>query len=156
MKRPAGLTIFAVMNFLLAGRTIYGLLVMCFVRFVVGGQMAAQDGIRLTGYMLLQPLFTAAILIIIGIGFLKMNYWLGFIGGLLYSVFELSDYLLSHAVRFHPGFPADAVNIIYPALIVLALLFRYRKSFKADAEQGTLGCQPHAVPPSTRSTDGGE
>ena len=136
-KRPTGLTIFAVINFVFAGTSLLSLLV------TVGSPaLREQARLSLSAYTILSPLLTAALLLISGVGFLKLSYRAGFVCGVAFCVLALGNILAFNALRGFNAFILHIPSMIYPILLLLMLVLRYRDSFSPG--DGTT--EQHAAP----------
>jgi len=132
-KRPVGLVVFAVIHFVFAGVTLRGFVMMCETKGLM-----AQAGLSLNAYTLLSPVLTCGVLILTGIGFIRMSYGLGFLGGLFFCIASLANIIAFNALRSFEGFALHIPSMIYPVVLLLFLTLRYREHFKnesRDAEQ---------------------
>lgn len=128
---PIGLVVFAVINFILAGSMVLGF-VLFFLAKGFMPDLIAQSELSFNAYGILFTVVTFIVLILSGIGFLRMNYRLGYIGGLIFSFGTLTDILVFYVLS---GFenPAQHIpNIIYPIVLLVFLIFRYKPYFKDD------------------------
>jgi len=125
MKRPIGLTVFALLNFVWAYVTFRGFLGMLSFPFMLGEQFENS----LNAYAILSPTLTTFILIVSGIGFLRLSDPSGFIGGLIFCIGSLADLLVRNALRGFEGFGVQVIGMIYPTVLLLFLIIRYRRVF---------------------------
>lgn len=128
-QRPVGLVVFAVINFVFAAYTVLAFVMM----FLVKGLMA-QSGLSLKTYTVLSPFVTSLFLILSGIGFLKLSYCLGFIGGLVFCFGSLANILVFNALRGFQGFAPHIPSMIYPIVLLAFLTLRYKRYFKNEQD----------------------
>jgi len=128
-KRPTGLTIFAVINFLFAGGLGLSLLVT-----LASPALREQTGLSLSAYTILSPLLTAALLIVSGVGFLKLDYRAGFVCGITFCLLALGNIVVFNALHGFKGFILHIPSMIYPTLVLLMLTLRYRPAFSKHTE----------------------
>ena len=121
-KRPTGLIVLAVINFIFAFLSLIGLLTF------LSPQLLELAGIKLTLYTILSPILTGALLIISGIGFIKVDYKLGFIGGNVFGALALVNIMIG-GVILGKGLLIHAPSMIYPIVLLLLLNIRYKKYF---------------------------
>ncbi len=134
MKRPVGLVIFAVINFVFAAFCLLGLTLA-----VLAKGLMTQSGLSLNAYTLLSPVLTCTVLVLSGVGFIRMSYGLGFLGGLLFCIGSLVNIITFSAIRGFEGFALHIPSMIYPVVLLLFLALRYKKYFTnkiEDTEQG--------------------
>lgn len=135
-QRPVGLVVFAVINFVFGGLMLLaflGMLLGLLLMFLAKREMP-PSGVNLTPYAILHPIAMSLLLILSGIGFLKMSYRLGFIGGLVLCVGSLANILVCYAARGFQGFlPLHIPSMIYPIVLLLFLTLRYRKHFRNES-----------------------
>ncbi len=124
MKRPTGLTVFAVLNFVFAGLTL-----LAFVGMLAFPMLLEQSGQPLNAYAILSPTITSLILIMSGIGFLKVSYRFGFVGGLILCIGSLTNFVVYNALRGFEGFAVQLIGMIYPTVLLLFLLLKYKRVF---------------------------
>ena len=114
-RRPRGLTVFAVINFIIAAVNLYA-----FYQVVPSPEAALGPTI--------ETFFFATILIVSGIGFLRMSYRWGYVAGLAYAI----GAIIFPLVRSFTGGLAPWLLIpilIYPMLLALLLVVKYRPYF---------------------------
>jgi len=143
-KRPIGLTIFAVINFIFAGLTLLSFLVT-----VLSPGLREKAGLNLSVYTVLSPLVTSGLLIVSGIGFLKLSYRAGFLAGIALCILSLGNIVVFNALRGFEGFILHVPSMIYPTVLFLMLTFRYKQAFstnKGPTEQTPAGNVLKAVP----------
>ena len=132
--RPVGLVVFAVINFVFAAFCLLGLTIT-----LVAKDLVAQSGLSLNAYTVLSPVLTCAVLVLSGIGFIRMSYGFGFLGGLLFCIGSLVNIIVFNAIRGFEGFALHIPSMIYPVVLLLFLALRYKKYFTSkieDTEQG--------------------
>ena len=132
--RPVGLVVFAVINFVFAAFCLLGLTIT-----LVAKDLVAQSGLSLNAYTVLSPVLTCAVLVLSGIGFIRMSYGFGFLGGLLFCIGSLVNIIVFNAIRGFEGFALHIPGMIYPVVLLLFLALRYKKYFTnkiEDTEQG--------------------
>ena len=125
-KRPVGLTVLAVINFLFAAGCLLGLLIT-----VASPSLREQTGISLS-YTFLSPLVTASLLTISGIGFLRRAYRAGFLCGLAFCILSLGNIVIFNALRGFGGFLLHIPSMVYPTVLLLMLTLRYQPAFSKD------------------------
>ena len=145
-RRPTGLTVFAVINFIFAGVVLLG-----FVVTLLSTMLPLKTGEFPSAYRILSPLVTAVLLVASGIGFLKLSYRAGFVGGIVLCVLSLGNVIVFNALRGFSGFLLHIPSMVYPTLLLLMLTLRYRTVFARS--EGTIpeGADP---PPSTPAQTG--
>ncbi len=121
-NKPTGLIVLGVINFVFALFSIVGLL------SSLSPQTIEQAGLNITPYTILSPLLTGALLVASGIGFIKVDYKLGFIGGNIFGVFALANILIG-AIVLGTGLLIHIPSMIYPVVLLLLLNLQYRKYF---------------------------
>ena len=121
-KRPTGLIVLAVINFIFAFFSLIGLLAF------LSPQFLEQAGITITPYTILSPILTGALLIISGIGFIKVDYKLGFISGNIFGGLALVNIMIG-GVILGKGLLIHIPSMIYPIVLLLLLNLRYKKYF---------------------------
>lgn len=122
-KRPTGLIVLAIINFVSAFLSVIGLLAL------LSPQLLEQAGLKITPYTILSPLLTGVLLLISGIGFIKVDYKLGFISGNIFGVLALANILIGGIV-IGKGLLIYIPSMIYPIVLLLLLNLRYKKYFK--------------------------
>ncbi len=138
-KRPIGLTVFAVINFIFGGFCLLGL----FVTMVLWPGLRQQAGLSLS-YSIVSPLLTATFLIISGIGFLKLSYRTGFVCGVVFCVLSLVNILVFNALRGFQGFLIHIPSMVYPTLLFLMLTLKYKRVFQMNTEATEQGIEGNA------------
>lgn len=126
-KRPTGLIVLAVINFIFAFLSLTGLLLL------FSPQILEQAGLKINPYTILSPLFTGVLLIISGIGFIKVDYKIGFIGGNVFGVFALGNIFIG-GILLGKGLLIHIPSMIYPLVILLLLNLRYKKCFQKKTD----------------------
>ncbi|MBY7669125.1 hypothetical protein [Vibrio anguillarum] len=133
-KRPTGLTIFAVLNFIFAAAGVLNL-----IALVVSPALREQANIAFSAYMVLSPLLTCILMIVSGIGFLKLHYKAGFIGGVMLCLLSLGNILIFNVLEGFQNITLHLPSMVYPTILLAMLLFKYREKFKLNTvstEQG--------------------
>lgn len=82
--------------------------------------------------MILSPLFTCILMIVSGIGFLKLNYRAGFICGLLLCSLSLGNTLIFNAIEGFQNIKLHLPSMIYPIILLTMLIVEYRTNFKLN------------------------
>jgi hypothetical protein len=135
-KRPVGLTVFAVINFVFSGLTLMGLLVS-----LSSPDLRQAAGVALSAYSIMSPLLTAGLLAISGVGFLRLSYRAGFLAGVAVCVLSLGNILVFNTLQGFAGFGAHVPSMVYPVVLLLMLTLKYRHAFLpvevAVTEQGS-------------------
>ena len=126
-RRPTGLTVFAIINFVFAGITMLSFLVA-----ILSPLLRDQAGLPLSLYTILSPLGTVTLLVISGVGFLKMSYRGGFVCGIAFCVLSLANIIVFNALQGFQGFLLHVPSMIYPTLLLLMLTLRYKQAFHSD------------------------
>ncbi|WP_265420796.1 hypothetical protein [Aeromonas salmonicida] len=126
-KRPTGLTIFAVLNFIFAAVGILNL-----AALIVPPALREQANISLSAYMVLSPLLTCILMIVSGIGFLKLHYKAGFIGGVTLCLLSLGNVLIFNALEGFQNITLYLPSMVYPTILLAMLLLKYRENFKLN------------------------
>ncbi len=124
-KRPGGLTAIAVMNFLYAGGSLVALVIV----------LSSPNSFQITGfsiftYMIL-PLLGSTLLIVSGIGILKLNYRWGYVTGLAFSVITIGSLVVSGLLgELQQSYVIEYIlELVYPWLLILLLVVNYRPYF---------------------------
>lgn len=129
-KRPAGLTVFAVLNFLFSGLTLVGLLV-----FMALPALRQEAGTMLSGYTVVSTLLLSVLLVVSGIGFLKLSYRAGFQTGVAFCVFSLMNVFIFSVLLGLEVVGSQMPTVIYSVVLLLMLKLKYRHVF-LPAEPG--------------------
>ena len=122
---PIGLKVLATINFFFATLILISLLLT-----LCSPELRRLTGPSLSAYAILSPTITAALLIVSAIGFLKLNYYAGFITGLACSILSLGNIVLFSAMRGFNHLALYIPSMIYPTVTLLLLTLRYRQFFK--------------------------
>jgi len=123
--RPTGLTVFATVNFLFAG-----LMFLSLIGLVSTSGQQAQ--VPVTAYRVVSPLLTAVLLLVSGVGFLRLHYVAGFIGGVAFCVLSLGNILVFNAVNGFEQFATHVPSMVYPTVLLMMLVTRYRPAFRRE------------------------
>jgi len=94
----------------------------------------AEAGVSLNAYALLSPVLTCLVLILSGVGFIRMSYGLGFLGGLFFCFASLANIIVFNALHGFEGFAKHIPSMIYPVVLLFFLTIRYRKCFTPEQE----------------------
>ena len=144
-KRPGGLTALAVLNFVFTGLGLLSLLALVAVLKFADQAMATASekdraaiaafgemGMGLWALIVGSGLITSALLLIAGIGYLKMRRW-GWIAGNLYAVLSIVTAILTGLLMpptLGGGFNLmSIVGLIYPVLTVILLNTTFKAEF---------------------------
>lgn len=123
-KRPIGLTIFAVINFFFALIVSLGFM----LRFLFE---EIRIAVPFTPYTVLSPLITITLMVLSGIGFLKMKWGLGYVLGNIFTVGALLNIVLGWAFAgLSTSFVLHIPSMIYPLVLLLFLNLKYKDCFK--------------------------
>jgi len=128
-KRPIGLIIFALINFIIAGFGYYGLILLLISKNI-------QQPVSLSNYFTL--LVTSTLLLISGIGIIKLQRRFGYTLGCFVWVGPLARLIDHYAIllkynaqfNFYYNFIEWIPAFIYPIILLMFLKFRYKKYFK--------------------------
>lgn len=124
MKKSQELALLAILNFIFAALVIAALLVANTSQPVRESVQSLQGGVSVFA-----ALATFALFVVSGIGFLRRSYRWGYVAGIVLCVFCLGNVLLTGALNGFPHLAASLSSLIYPALLLCLLLFRYRGAF---------------------------
>jgi len=127
-KRPKGLVILAIINFFFAALLVPTLLI-----YIFAPQSLAEADVDLNAYTILSPVITSFLLLISGIGFLRLSYKTGYIVGLIFAVGSLLNIVIFNALRGFQGFQGHIPSMIYPVVLILLLTLRYRRNFESTS-----------------------
>lgn len=129
-KRPAGLTVFAVLNFIFSGLTLVGLLV-----FMALPAIRQEVGTALSFYTIASSLLMCVLFAVSGIGFLKLSYRAGFQVGVALCVFSLINVVILSVLLGFEAVGSQMLSVIYSVVLLLMLKLKYRDDF-LSAEPG--------------------
>lgn len=124
MKAPVGLKILAGINFFFAALILASLLFALF-----SPQLRQQPAPAMT-YAILSPAVTGTLLLVSGVGFLRLSYLGGFVVGIACSIFCLGNTVVFNATRGFSHFAMYIPSMIYPTVTLLLLTLKYRRCFK--------------------------
>jgi len=124
-KRPTGLTALAVINFIF----VIGLLFSIATYFST--DLLAKAGLTVNLYTILSPIITAILLLTCGIGFIKMDYIMGYWFGNIFGVLSLLNIIVFNAIRGFSGFAGHIPSMVYPIILLFLLNLKYKEHFKA-------------------------
>lgn len=128
-KRPTGLTIFAGINFIFSALVLFSLFTT-----LTSPELQQKTGLSVSAYTIFSPLLTGLLLIVSGVGFLLQNYRAGYLGGIIFCVLSLGNILVFNALQGFEGFALHIPSMVYPALLLLMLMFKYRQAFQYKKE----------------------
>lgn len=128
-KRPTGLTIFAVINFIFAALVLISLFTM-----LTSPEFQKTSGLVVSAYTVLSPLLTGILLIISGVGFILQSYRAGYICGILFCILSLGNILAFNVISGFEGFALHIPSMVYPTLLLLMLTLKYKQAFKRSHE----------------------
>ncbi|HJV66144.1 MAG TPA: hypothetical protein VJ550_10455 [Geomonas sp.] len=124
MKAPLGLKILAGINFFFAA------LILASLFFALFSPSLRQQSGGALAYAILSPAITGSLLLISGVGFLRLSYFGGFLTGIACSIFCLGNTVVFNAVRGFGHFAMYIPSMIYPTVTLLLLTLKYRRCFK--------------------------
>ena len=119
--RPTGLMVLAVIQF-----------VFCIALLAV---LATSP--RLGVYGVLSPLITSLLMVGSGIGYLRQDYKLGFVGGNILGIGSLANILIFNTVQGFENFAVHIPSLIYPVVLLGLLNLRYKDAFAFRRSSGT-------------------
>jgi hypothetical protein len=126
VKAPVGLKILAGLNFFFATLILISLF---FVLFSPG--LRQQQGASLA-YAILSPAITATLLLVSGVGFLRLSYLGGFVAGIACSILSLGNTVIFNAMKGVGHLAMYIPSMIYPLATLLLLTLKYRGCFRKD------------------------
>ena len=146
-KRPGGLTALAVINFVAAGiglLSVLGLVALLKYADLVGDHASAADlevikafndlGMGLWALEVIASVLAAALLIIAGVGYLKVKPW-GRVAGNLYAIISIASSVISAVlfpVELGGGFQIGTmIGFVYPVLTVILINTTFKEDFQA-------------------------
>lgn len=145
-RRPGGLTALAIVNFVFAGLAFLGLLGLVFVFSLLGmameevpeSQQAVIEALHEVGMLwwilsMLANLISAILLLVSGIGYLKLKPFMGRTLGNVYAIFTLIVTVLvalTLPTVLGGGFGIGTlISIIYPVLTLILLNATFKEDF---------------------------
>ncbi len=128
-KRPTGLTVFAVINFIFVA-----IMLMSLIAIITSLSLREQTNLGISAYTILSPLITAILMLVSGIGFLKLNYRAGFVCGNVLCVLSIANILLFNLLNGFQDFSMHIPSMVYPSILLIMLNFRYKNSFTHSIE----------------------
>ena len=148
-KRPGGLTALAVLNFVFTGLGLISLLALVAVVKLADQAMATASekdraaiaafgelGTGMWALLVGSGLITSALLLIAGIGYLKMRRW-GWIAGNLYAVLSIITAIMTGLLMpsaLGGGFNLmSIVGLVYPVLTLILINTTFRAEFDPNA-----------------------
>jgi hypothetical protein len=126
-KRPAGLVVLAVINFVFAAICMVSLAAVLFA-----GKLLAELGFTVTLYHVLSPLLTGTLLILTGIGLLRLNFWLGYLLGLVLAAGAIANIMVYNWMEGFQGLLFQIPSMVYPIVFFFLLTLVYRKYFTGE------------------------
>lgn len=145
-KRPGGLTALAVINFVFAGFGLLSMLAMVALLQFADAAMATADagdraaiegfqnlGMGVWALIVSSEVVTSALLVIAGVGYLKMSRW-GRSAGNLYAALAIASAMLSALLM--PAALGGGINLmtivglVYPILTLLLLNTTFKDEFR--------------------------
>ncbi|NKB72622.1 MAG: hypothetical protein GKR89_36585 [Candidatus Latescibacteria bacterium] len=123
-RRPAGLTLFAIINFVLGGAALQSLI----VTLLFPGQYP-QYSIDPTPFKIATLSLTGILLLVSGYGFLKLHYKAGFITGCVFCILSLVHILAIEGLA-----NTTIPKLIYPLILLISLNVKYKLYFTGEAE----------------------
>jgi len=123
--RPGGLTALAVLNFVFGGLGLIGMIV-----FVAGISILERLGISvpILWVHFLLGLVAAAMLIVSGVGYLKMSKATGYSMGMVYALVAIVNNILGAvAIQFSVFV---FIGLAYPVLTIILLNTAFKKCFR--------------------------
>ncbi|HJV36902.1 hypothetical protein [Geomonas sp.] len=124
MKVPVGLKVLAVLNFFFAALILISLF------FALWSPQMRQQGGSSLAYAILSPGITGTLLLISGVGFLRLSYLGGFVTGIVCSIFSLGNSVVFNAMKGVTHLAMYIPSMIYPLVTLLLLTLKYRGRFK--------------------------
>jgi hypothetical protein len=124
VKVPVGLKILAALNFFFA---VLILISLFFVLF--SPELRQQNGTSLA-YAILSPAITATLLLVSGVGFLRLSYLGGFVAGVVCSLLSLGNTVVFNAMKGVSHLAMYIPSMIYPLVTLLLLTLKYRGRFR--------------------------
>jgi len=148
-KRPGGLTALAVINFVVAGLgliSVLGLVALLKYADLVGENASAQDrevirafnelGVGLWALEVIASVIASALLIIAGVGYLKMKPW-GRACGNLFALVSIASSVISamlFPVELGGGFQIGTlIGFVYPVLTIILINTTFKNDFGSVA-----------------------
>ena len=140
-KRPTGLTVFAVINFIFAG-----LMALSLIATVSSSSLREQAGVTLSAYTILSPTITTILLIVSGVGFLRVSYRAGFLCGMAFTILSLGNIMYFNAMNQFSGFLLHVPSMVYPTVLLLMLTLKYKQKFLEEKHNKSLDPTGDAAP----------
>ncbi len=116
-RRPTGLTVLAVIQFILSIAVLAAL------------ARSRSPGV----YGTLSPVITAVVLVASAIGYLRRNHYLGFVGGNVLGFGSIANIVIFNAVQGFANFAIHIPSLIYPVVLLVLLNLRYQDAFRREA-----------------------
>lgn len=128
-RRPRGLTVLAVFNFVFVAIflfTLWGIL------FSPQASLGDMTGTSFLAAMMI--VFEIGILTVSGIGFLRVSFRWGYVAGLVYAVMAIASTLIT---TFMGGLELALLifPLVYPMLLALLLVVKYRPYFSVQSNE---------------------
>ena len=126
-RRPVGLFVLAVIQFIFTVLLIVGLII----------------SPALGAYAIISPVATGIVMVVSAIGYLRRNFYLGFVGGNILGFGSLANILIFNIIQGFANFALYIPSLVYPIVLLVLLNFRYKDSFRRErAHQGTQDNRP--------------
>jgi hypothetical protein len=124
-KRPVGLIVLAIINF------IFGIWELIYLWLLI----TSPELQKLSGYTnILYPVFSILLIsflsIISGIGFIMLNYYTGYIGGIICSSAAILNILIYIIFQNSKNLMMTCAGAIYPIIVISLLVVRYKEIFE--------------------------
>jgi hypothetical protein len=124
--RPGGLTALAVLNFVFGGLgALFSLLAIAGLAALA----AAGVSVAIVWVSIILGLVAAAMLIVSGVGYIKMSKASGYSLGMVYAIVAIANVIISLVGGL--GFGASAIiGLAYPVLTIILLNTAFKKCFR--------------------------
>ena len=123
-KRPAGLTFFAIVNFIFGGVALHSLI----ISLLLPAEYP-QFSVPATPYNIIALSLTGTLLVVSGFGFLKLHYKMGFLVGSAFCLLSIANVLAMEGFA-HITKP----KLIYPVILFITLNVKYKLYFTGEAK----------------------
>ncbi len=123
-QRPKGLTALAIINFVFAFMGLGYLAIL-----IIMPEVQSLSGYSSSVYAILSPTLTSILLIVSGIGFIRVSYGLGFIGGIVFTCVSILNTITFSALQDFNNLLLQMPGMLYPILLLILLIFKYRDVF---------------------------
>ncbi|OVE76490.1 hypothetical protein BVX98_05790 [bacterium F11] len=122
-KRPVGLIVLAVINFVLA---FFGGV---FILLLYSRSLLSAGGLSLNPYTLFSPLVTSILLVVSGIGFIDMSRKMGYFTGNAFCILSILNIFIFNATQGFSQFATHLPSLVYPIVLFSLLNFKYKRYF---------------------------